>query len=757
MLVNDVLIPDETVCGDAHARAPLVLDAAHPGDAERMHALIRSGRARSVHDTLEQQIHDLVRARARGAAPTLDSLVDARARLMDGVPPSAYGRWVFYPWSGRLVHLLPPAELAELRLDRNRHKITADEQARLSAFHVGVVGLAAGNAVALTLSLEGAFGHLKLADVETLSLTHLNRVRAGVHDLGTPKAVLAARQVYEVDPYARLSVFADGLEDETLDDFLGGSTPLHAVVDACDDLYLRLRLRERARALGVPVLAETGDRGTIDVERFDLEPERPLFHGLIGDLRAADVPRMDGDAQLGVELALLGPETVSERAGASVMELRRTVSAWPRLGSDAALAGATVAMAVRALALGRPLPSGRRHVDAQAVLEAGSGGPPPLSMAVPFRARRPLAGVDGRIPELVRFCVEHAVLAPSPGNRQPWRFRWDGERLWMQEHPDRAAYLLDTSRRATHVALGAALENVAVAAAHRGWRARAEVFPRPRDPSVVASVWFEPSGDVEADASLFPHLAERVTNRRPGARGLLSAREVTGLLDAARIRGARLDLLTGDEELAEVGRVVGAGERLRFLCQELHRELMQTVRWTPEEADRTRDGVPLAALEMSPLQEAALRFAARADVAAALRELGGGRAFGERAERAVAGASAVGLITVGGATPAGAVRGGRAVERVWLEATGMGLWLHPITALTYMFDMLASSAGTVFSGQERAELEQLKERFDALFPAAREGTRLLLFRLGRGEGPTARSRRLPLEEVLTYGRPAMAA
>ncbi|MEV7374510.1 hypothetical protein AB0O51_26975 [Streptomyces sp. NPDC090301] len=34
---------------------------------------------------------------------------------------------------------------------------------------------------------------------------------------------------------------------------------------------------------------ETNDRGPLDVERFDLEPDRPLFHSRAGDVRAGDV------------------------------------------------------------------------------------------------------------------------------------------------------------------------------------------------------------------------------------------------------------------------------------------------------------------------------------------------------------------------------------------------------------------------------------------------------------------------------------
>jgi nitroreductase len=119
--------------------------------------------------------------------------------------------------------------------------------------------------------------------------------------------------------------------------------------------------------------------------------------------------------------------------------------------------------------------------------------------------------------------------------------------------------------------------------------------------------------------------------------------------------------------------------------------------------------------------------------------------------------SGVGLVTVGGSSPGCALRGGRAVERLWLEATRMGLAVQPVTALVYLFELLDGSAASIFSGRERDELRGLRARFDALFAAANGGTRLMLFRIGAAAAPSARSPRRPLEAVLTWGRPALAA
>src|SRR5439155_17456649 len=130
----------------------------------------------------------------------------------------------------------------------------------------------------------------------------------------------------------------------------------------------------RARERRLPVLMETSDRGLLDVERFDLEPERPLFHGLIGSTSAADIRGLDvkdrkiKDLKAVVVIQLLDAGMMSTRLAASMLEVDSSISTWPQLASDVALGGASAAMAVRQLALGRPLPSGRRYFDLERTL-----------------------------------------------------------------------------------------------------------------------------------------------------------------------------------------------------------------------------------------------------------------------------------------------------------------------------------------------------------------------------------------------------
>jgi molybdopterin/thiamine biosynthesis adenylyltransferase len=252
-------------------------------EVSALESLLASNEVLFVHDTVPAQLEELIETRVPERKLSREE-VAARVRAQVGEATFAYGTWVHFPWSGRLVHVLPEGEYEELRTSRNRNKITRDEQSRLAKLRVGVAGLSVGQSTAVTLALEGIGGVLRLADFDTLSLSNMNRLRAGVHEIGVNKAVLAAREIFEINPYARVEVFEHGIRDDTIAAFFSDSEPLDLLFEECDDLKMKFRLRQEARKRGIPVLMETSDRGMLDIERFDLEPARPMFHSLVPEL-----------------------------------------------------------------------------------------------------------------------------------------------------------------------------------------------------------------------------------------------------------------------------------------------------------------------------------------------------------------------------------------------------------------------------------------------------------------------------------------
>ncbi len=324
-----------------------ILDPADADDALTLRGLRATCR---VYDTWEAQAAELARV----------------AALRPGGAPPPGERWAYYPWRRALVRVLDRESFWLLRTDRNRDKLTAEEQARLREQRVGVVGLSVGHAIAHALAHGGLCGRLRLADFDELELSNLNRVPGTVFDLGENKAVLCARRIAELDPYLPVEVFPEGLSAENTDRFLDG---LDVLVEECDSIHVKVAVREAARARGVPVVMETSDRGMLDVERFDLEPERPVLHGLLEGLSAEQIAGMSREELMPVIGRVVEAERGSERMKLSLARIGKTLSTWPQQAREILLGASLVSAVVQRIGLDMPVASGRIRVDIDRALE----------------------------------------------------------------------------------------------------------------------------------------------------------------------------------------------------------------------------------------------------------------------------------------------------------------------------------------------------------------------------------------------------
>ncbi|MRH91685.1 thiamine biosynthesis protein ThiF [Nocardia sp. SYP-A9097] len=280
-------------------------------------------------------------------------------------PPGV--RYAVYDWRHTLVELPDPESFWRLRTARNRYLIDEPEQRAWARALIGIAGLSVGSSALTVCALTGA-QRFHLADPDRLGVTNLNRLPASVCDIGTRKTTLARRRVLELDPYASLRMFSDGVTPASADHFLGtapGGERLTVLVEEMDDLTAKVDIRRRARRAGIPVVMATdnGDNAIVDIERFDLDPDYPLFHGRAGDLTALSGTALaDPRERARIAQHIVGPE-ITPRTRYSLTEVGRSLQSWPQLGTAATLAGATAAYAARLIACGHALPSGRYRLD----------------------------------------------------------------------------------------------------------------------------------------------------------------------------------------------------------------------------------------------------------------------------------------------------------------------------------------------------------------------------------------------------------
>lgn len=730
-----------------------ILDRAQPDHAVRLAGLEASGAVRRTVDTIEVQVGGLLTSRSPSA--DLDKDPDELARRVAAhLPgdPALYGRWVYYPWSGALVHLLPPDEFRSLRTHRNCYKIEPAEQERLRATTIGVVGLSVGRASVVTMALEGVGGRFRLADFDRLELSNLNRLRCSVADLGTNKAILAARELQEIDPYLDVEVWEEGVTDDNLDAFLDG---LDLLVEECDELSIKVLLRERCRERRIAVVMETSDRGLLDIERFDLEPDRPIFHGLVGDVSAVALRGLSDQDKVPFALRVLGVQSMSPRLAASLVEIGESVTGWPQLASAVALGGGLLCDTARRMLLGTLTCSGRFYVDLEGLISKQTA----VALDVTTRADRPVVeheptpplgprGTGAVTQGEVRAIVGWGIRGPSGGNNQGWRFEWNGRRLRCAVDPARVQTFLELARTGSILSVGAAVENMVLAAGAFGLTANVEFQPEGAASDVVCDVQFSRDDAVVPDR-LAEHMAGRCTTRARGPGRRLDPNDRNALVAAARDAGAHLALVDDAAALQRLGRVVGACDRLAMQHESVHRELMGDLRWTQAELARRRDGLDVDTLDVREFEKAAMRVVSRWPVMEVLRGFDGGGALETASRRAASEAAAMGIVWMPGTDARAYFDGGRAVERVWLEVTARGIAMQPMTVLVALLARLVRSGGEGLSDLQRQRLWALKAEVDALFARPPDGADVMLFRLAYAPVENRRSIRRRLDDVLT--------
>lgn len=340
----------------------------------------------------------------------------------------------------------------------------------------------------------------------------------------------------------------------------------------------------------------------------------------------------------------------------------------------------------------------------------------------------------------IQAILETAVYAASGDNSQPWRFSLRGNRLRIWNLPDRDLPFYNFRQSGSYVAHGGLIENILLGAKHEGWKTVVRLFPG--EENLVAEIDFEKS---EPEPQLlWGFVKDRHTNRTPYDNTPLSDEEMRAILDVQKvISETRVLLRVSPNERQKLGAAVAANETIALEVPELHRDFFAHIVWTEKEEREKKSGLYLKTMEL-PLPLQWIFRVVRHPLGVRIANLLGFSkvaALGNAKLYATGGA--IGIITTPKNTPEDFIAAGRALQRVWLEVTRLGLHMQPLAGLLFLIERMRAGEDAGLLESHREMMRAADKTIRDVFGLDSAVTVPLLFRIGRGAQASARSSRMP--------------
>lgn len=326
--------------------------------------------------------------------------------------------------------------------------------------------------------------------------------------------------------------------------------------------------------------------------------------------------------------------------------------------------------------------------------------------------------------------VRAAILAANPHNMQPWLFRVVEEQIDLYVDTTRNIGAVDPFFRELWIGVGAALENLSLAATAEGYAAAITLLPGD-EPNHAARVTLSPAQPV--GSPLYDAIPRRRTNRaafdtsRPVAPETLA--QLAALNDQPELG---IVWLTTTEERQRFGDALLAATDAFIADEQQLYDSESKLRQSGPAIEQFRDGITLDAQGSQPVMSALIKMLP--DLAPG----SGAGTFRQFTATHVNTATAFGIVTVGDARDdRQRLLGGQLWQRLHLWGTSQGLAMQPLSQLT-----------------ERADRELqlgLRPKFgDALREFVGDPARqaLFCFRLGYPTVDGGLSPRRPLDAVL---------
>ena len=415
----------------------------------------------------------------------------------------------------------------------------------------------------------------------------------------------------------------------------------------------------------------TGDRGTLDVERFDLEPHRPILHGLLGDVDFAELAGLPSEDKVPYALRMMDGGTAVAADGGIPGRGRAHsghLAADGRRGRPERIAG------------GRGGPANRpRRGTCRPAASASTSRAASTRSTTP---RRRTAG-DQTDHRAERRAAHRRT--PSSGSSRPRFARHPAETCPALAHLDARRCGHHRARTRTHVDDGRRLSRErrrgrggrVQRAGRRGRRRRSSgrsTFEPGDDACPLRAVLqLRAMNPTPSSPALYEPMLAQGDQPPPRQAGLAARRRRR--TPAVPPRSARARDCTCSPRVDDIDKaaaILAESDRIRYLTPRLHAEMISEVRWP---GDRSPDsGIDVRSLELDPADLVKLDVLRRPEVMAHLAEWDAGAGLGADTRERVLASSCVAVVSMTGRALTDYARAGSAVEAVWIDRAAAVGW-----------------------------------------------------------------------------------
>jgi len=359
-----------------------------------------------------------------------------------------------------------------------------------------------------------------------------------------------------------------------------------------------------------------------------------------------------------------------------------------------------------------------------------------------------LAGRD-----LLIKILDLARWAPSGDNTQPWRFQIvSDDTIIVHGHDTRDEILYDFDGHASHMAHGALLETIRIAASAEGLKTSYTCSADAQARNVAYEIRFTPATEVEIDP-LYSYIEKRVVQRRPMRLTPLTEVQRAALIAAA---GENYDvqLFESFAERRAIAGLLWANAHIRLTCPEAFPVHQKIIEW----GERfSKDRIPEQAVGVDPATAKLMRWVMQSweRVDFFNRYLMGTIAPRIQLDYLPALLCAAHVLIRPKKKPRCLedwVSSGRAMQRVWLTAAQQGLHLQPemtpVIFRWYAQTNRSFSANLKFGKKATA----LARQFESISGRSVQDAFSFFGRVGVSSSPKSRSVRFSLDELIVKAK-----